>query len=174
VKLAWLTAAAACAVMAGSAFGSTDASTGKAPLTFAGSVALKPIKTRACSSSVRGKQTLLECLDTGNYRMLGMHFGATYRWRWTLAKGTPTVPEVGSFAINLGNGLLYLTMKGTARPIGKTTASKGAARTRGTWKYLRGTRAYVKRTGTGTYTFDVERTATKYVVLRLALKGTIR
>lgn len=146
------------------------------PLAFGGGVKLKPIATRACKSSAnKPKQlTYIECFDTGEYHMLRMQFGASYRWRWTLRGTAPDVGEIGAFAINLGNGVLSLTMEGTARRIGSATAASGAAKTTGTWKYTSGTGAYKNRSGRGRYSFEVRRSATKYLVLGLALQGTIR
>jgi hypothetical protein len=71
-------------------------------------------------------------------------------------------------------GVVYLTLNGTFRAIGKVTSASGRGRTVGRWTYVKGTGDYAHLSGSGTYTFDIKRNATTYLVLGLSLKGKIR
>jgi len=139
-------------------------------------VVLKPQPASACKGLYykATKLTTLDCLDTGVYRLGGRGYGTAYRWRWSATTGKPAVPEDGSFSINLGNGNLFLRMKGIARPVGKVTTASGTQKTTGTWRYSGGSGAYKGRAGSGTYVFLVKRNATTYLVLAVSLRGTIR
>ncbi len=145
------------------------------PVVFGGGALMKPLATSACKASYYKpkKLTYIECSDTGVYPFPGRSLGEAYHWRWTATAGSSVVREDGAFSLNVGDGAIFLTMKGTARPVGKVTTAAGTQKTTGTWKYASGTGAYKNKSGSGTYSFLIKRNARTYLVLAIGLKGRI-
>jgi len=146
------------------------------PTTFDGGAVMKPIPTGSCKATYdkTRKVTYIQCQDTGIYRLHRRDYGAAYSWYWAARNGKPpAVTEVGTFSLNLGDGNLFLSLQGTTVPVGKVTTASGAQQTTGTWQAHGGTGLYKNSKGSGTYTFSTKRDASTYLVLALALKGTI-
>jgi cytochrome c5 len=173
MRLRWivLLALAAAAVLSAQSFA---ASTTR----IAGTAKLKPIKAAACkarSGKVNGKaETDINCQDTGLFQGAPRrNTGAAYSWYWRMRSGKP-VKEVGTFTLNFGNGVVYLSLKGTFRTVGKATKTRGVGRTTGKWRFMRGTGAYKGGAGSGTYRLDMSRNATTYRMLNVKLTGSVR
>jgi hypothetical protein len=93
-----------------------------------------------------------------------------HAWLWTRHTSGRT-GELANFSVNLGNGIALLTLTGSMQPVGKVTPQSGHAITTETRKTRPGTGVYKALTGTGTYTFEIKRTATRYTLLKLTLRG---
>jgi hypothetical protein len=123
----------------------------------------------------------IRCAQFGTYQGKPSAAGASLGWIWQLAldaKGFTTglAKETGTLILNFGPpGLLYLSLDGKQRPVGKATAKSARGLTRGTWTVAKGTAGFTGRRGHGTYTFETARTNSKTVfsVARLELDGSI-
>ena len=154
--------------LVGTALGATEAN-----LAVEGTVTLRPLKTNACKAGTyQGGMSDLACSDSGTFKGKPVPGKASYAWRWTSKNGA--TEEVGNLGLNLGNGLLYLRLKGAFKPIGKVTLDKGVARTTGKVSFLQGSFAYKRRTASGTYTLDLVRDAKTYRTLKLTLHAIVR
>jgi hypothetical protein len=137
-----------------------------------GTVVLRAFKTKACNATRYGTGSNISCGDVGAFRGTPSSGKASYSWRWTTKGGVTR--EVGNLGLNLGNGLLYLRLRGTLKTVGKATATRGVARTTGRVTFFRGSFAYRGKTATGTYTLDLVRDATTYRTLKLTVHAVVR
>jgi hypothetical protein len=142
-----------------------------------GTIVLKPIATKSCKSVtglLKGERvSQIQCIDTGTLSGRPRRGGVSNGWLWTLHQKKPT-EEAANLGVNFGNGVANFTLVGSVKVIGKSTTQSGHGITTGTWKMKRGTGAYKGLTGTGTYTFDIRRTATRYISLTMTLRGSLR
>jgi hypothetical protein len=141
-----------------------------------GTVKLKPLRASACKPTGNKQDSYIDCTDPGEFVGTAAgakrNFGASYSWFWhTRGK---TVTETGNLGINLGNGFIYFRLTGALRTIGKATTARGVARTTGTLRFFKGTRAYKRRTASGRYTFDIVRNRTTYTKLEIHIHAVVR
>lgn len=160
------------ALVAGSVSPSLAAST----VPFDGVILFKPFATTHCrvvTGKLKGEEvTQQQCSDTGVMRGLPQVGGVSDGWLWTRHSSGRT-EERANFGVHFKNGVVYLTLTGIMRAIGKVTPQSGHAITTGTWTMRSGTGRYKTLAGTGTYTFEIGRTATHYAVLKMTLHGQL-
>ena len=167
-------------VVAASAGGAT-----RPPIQLNGTATFQQIVIpQRCSFSTNSTRTILyaACTQIGAFAGRPARAGASYGWRWDLEVGTDgrttgNGPEVGELAFNFGTklGILRVTTRGQQAPVGTPDANHAVGKTTGTWRYKSGTKRFAKRRGTGTYTFDTERTGPDtFQVARITLRGTLR
>jgi hypothetical protein len=152
-------------------------------ITFAGTVTLKPFDvTKACGAkSLSAKLLRVRCAQYGAFAGEPAPANVNYGWSWDLptnASGQTTGPatEHGTLILNFGApGLLYVSLAGKQRVIGRTTATRATAVTTGTWTISKGTSGFTGRHGNGTYTFRTARSGSESVfsVARINLDGSI-
>jgi hypothetical protein len=142
-----------------------------------GTIVLKPIAIKSCKSVtglLKGESvTQIQCTDTGTLNGKPRRGGVGSGWLWTLHKKKLT-EEAANLGVNFGNGVADFTLIGSVKVIGKSTTQSGHAITTGTWKMKHGTGAYKGLTGTGSYTFAIRRTSTRYISLTMTLRGSLR
>lgn len=165
---------AACAVSAAAVSASSLAAPAAVPID--GTVVLKPITFKSCKSvsgKLKGRQvTQIQCTSTGTLTGRPRLGGVGSGWLWTqYPSGKAT--ETANVGINFGNGIVNLALTGSVKVIGTSTPQAGHAVTTGTWKLKSGTRAYKGLAGTGTYTFDFKRNATRYTAFTMTLRGRL-
>jgi hypothetical protein len=154
-----------------------------ASIPFRGTATIAPVDvTKACgATSVSAKLLRVRCAQLGRFAGRPAPANVSFGWTWDLptdSGGNPTGPatERATLILNFGTpGLLYLSLAGKQRVIGKTTATRAKAVTNGTWTITKGTEAFVGRHGKGTYTFTATRngSANVFSVAKVALSGAI-
>jgi hypothetical protein len=152
-------------------------------IAFSGTATLRPFDvTKACGAkSVSAKLVRVRCVQLGTFRGEPAPARVNYGWTWDLptnASGRTIGPatEHGTLILNFGApGMLYLSLAGKQRIVGRTTAKNAAAVTTGTWTITKGTSGFVGRNGRGTYTFRTARTDSENVfgVAQVRLRGSI-
>lgn len=167
-----------------SAASTPAAATKRAPIRLSGTTTLQAVNVQQHCRFSRGPTAavlIADCTQFGTYAGKPGRAGAAYGWRWELevgANGTTTgfAPETGELALNFGaRGILRVKTKGRQEPVGTPDANHAQGRTTGTWAYKSGTKLFAKRKGTGTFTFDTERTGPDtFQVARIAIRGTLR
>ena len=152
-------------------------------IAFTGTAALRPFDvTKVCGAkSVSAKLLRVRCAQLGTFKGQPAPANVDYGWTWDLptnTSGQATGPatEHGTLVLNFGTpGMLYLSLAGKQKVIGRTTPTRASAVTRGTWTITRGTSGFAGRHGKGTYTFRTARNGSEslFAVARITLEGSI-
>jgi hypothetical protein len=138
---------------------------------------LRPIAIKRCkggNGKLEGERvTQLQCTSTGTLTGRPRVGGVSNGWLWTRHASGRT-DDLSYLGVNFGDGVLTLTLTGSVKVIGKPTNQSGHATTTGTWQMKSGTGLYAGLTGTGTYSFDFKRNATRYISFTMTLRGGLR
>jgi hypothetical protein len=176
IPLAAVAAVTACLATVAVCFAAAGLAASRA-VAIDGAIALKPIAIKSCKSGtgrLEGERvTQIQCTSSGVLRGLPRLGGVSNGWLWTLRPAGRT-DEIANLGVNFGNGVATLALTGSVKVIGASTATSGHAITTGIWKLKQGTGVYKGLRGRGTYSFDIKRTATRYISLTMTLHGVLR